>query len=50
VLTQWRNHDLEYTQPVVEFFAHMCSDFLTGRGEHASVYRELALAADPPHP
>ena len=48
-LTQRRNYDLEYTQPIVKLFAQMRSEFLTGRGKYPSVYRDFLLAAKPPH-
>ena len=50
MFTQRRKFDLEYTQPVVKFFAQMRSDFLTGRGKDAGVYRDFVLSAEAPHP
>ena len=49
MFTQRRNHDLEYAQPIVKFFAQMRSEFLTGRGKYASVYCDFVLTAKPPH-
>ena len=49
VLTQWRNYDLEYAQPVVEFFSQMRSGFLTGGGKYPSVHCDFVLTAKPPH-
>src|ERR1022692_699801 len=43
------NHDLEYTQPIVEIFPQMRSEFVTGRGKYPSVHRDFVLAAQPPH-
>ena len=50
MFAQRRNHDLEYAQPIVKFFAQMRSEFLTGGGKHADVHRDFVLAAEPPHP
>ena len=49
MFTQRRNYDLEYTQPIVKFFAQMRSQFLTGRGKHPSVYGDFLLTAKPSH-
>src|SRR5512133_2227351 len=49
MFTQRWNYDLEYTQPVVKFFAQMRSEFLTRRGKYASVYRDFVLAAKSSH-
>jgi hypothetical protein len=46
---QRRNHDLEYAQPIVKFFAQMRSEFLAGRGKYPGVYCDFVLAAKPPH-
>ena len=49
-LAQWRNYDLEYAQPIVEFFSQMRSDFLTGRGKYPNVHCDFVFTAKPPHP
>src|ERR1017187_2678984 len=49
MVAQWRNHNLEYTQPVVKLLAQMRSEFLTGRGENPGVYHDFVLAAEAPH-
>ena len=49
MFAQRRNYDLEYTQPIVKFFAQMRSEFLTGRGKYPSVHWDFVLAAKPPH-
>ena len=49
VFTQRRKHDLENTQAIVEFFAQMRSEFLTGRGKYPRVHRDFVLTAEPPH-
>ena len=49
MFAQRRNHDLEYAQPIVKFFAQMRSEFLTGRGKHPNVYRDFLLAAKASH-
>ncbi len=49
VFPQRRNYYLEYTQPVVKFFAQMRLEFLTGCGQYPGVYCNFMLAAQPPH-
>ena len=48
--TQRRNYDLEYTQPVVEFFPQMRSQGLAGGGKHTHIDRNFALSAKSSHP
>ena len=49
MFTQRRNYYLEHAQPIVKFLAEMRFELLTGRGENPRVYRDLVLAAKPPH-
>ena len=50
MVTQRRNYDLEYAQPVEKFFAQMRSESLAGRGKYSGVYWDFLLSAKPPHP
>src|SRR5579872_4488407 len=49
MFTQRRNDDLEYTQPIEEFFAQMCSGRLAGCGKYSNVDRDFLLAAQAPY-
>ena len=50
MLTQRRNDDLEYAQPIVKFFAQVRSEVLTGRGKYPNVHGNLVLSAKSPYP
>jgi hypothetical protein len=45
MFAQRRNYDLEYAQPIVELFAQMRSEFLTGGGKYPGVHRDFVLTA-----
>ena len=49
MLSQRRNQNLEYTQPVVQFFAQMRAEFLAGGCQDPDVYRDFVLTTKPPH-
>jgi hypothetical protein len=49
VITQRRNYDLEDAQPIIQLFAQMRFEFLTGSGKNPGVYRDFVFAAEPPH-
>ena len=49
MFAQRRNFNLEYTQPIEEFFAQMRAELVTGGGKYPHVHWDFVLTAKPPH-